>query len=257
MKTNTLVSFLSILLVIVYFLVWQIKPFEYANPSDLIPGSALLFVEQKNVEEFLRDVEDSKLGKALQSIDFLQIGKKIELKDEELALVGKVSGVIKENWDNEIVREFLGKNVALALLQPVRTRLYRDLLDFVKANTVLIAQPRHKAEFLQLIVDRYAAFNENISMTTHQYGMHHIKRISINDEILSAVVIDGLYLVSFEEQQLRQCIDTFDGDLPSLPENVVYSDLHNQYADPEQFLFLSLKNSREFIAAGVLVQEYP
>jgi hypothetical protein len=257
MKTNTLVSFLTILLVIVYFLVWQIKPFEYADPSDLVPGTALLYVEQGNVEEFLYDLENSKLGKALQSIDFLRIGKEIELNSEELALLGEINDVIKDNWHNEIVRELLGKNAALALLQPVRTSVYPHLLDFIKANTVLITQPRHKAEFLQILVDRYAAFDEKISISTHQYGMHHIKRISIDNEILSAVVIDGLYLVSFEEQQLRQCIDTFDGDLPSLPKNGVYSSLRNLYAHPDQFLFLSLKNSRELIASGLIAQEYP
>ena len=256
MKINTLVSFLTVLLVIVYFLVWQIKPFEYADPSALIPGSALLYVEQEDVEGFLSDLENSKIGKTLQSIDFLQIGKEIELKDEELALLGKINDAIKDNWDNEIVRELLGKNVAFALLQPVRPRSYNNLPDFVKANTVLITQPRHKAEFLQILVDHYVAFDDNISITTHQYGMHHIKRILINDEILSAVVIDGLYLVSFEEQQLRQCIDTFDGDIPSLTKNKVYSSLRNEYTHPEQFLFLSLKNSREFIATGRIAQEF-
>jgi len=256
MKIKTFVTIATILLVIVYFLVWQIRPLEHGATSEFIPVTALFYAEQKNVEEFLHDLEKSKLGRAIQSIDFLKIGKEIELKDEELALVQNITGVFKDNWDNEIVKKLLGEKVALALLQPQRTAAYSSITDFLKANTVLIIQPKHKAELLQIIVERYAAYKKEISISTRQYGAHHIKRISIDDEILSTVVINGLYLVSFEEQQLRRCIDTFDNELPSLAENEEYANLRDQYSDPDQFVFLSLKNSREFSAKGLLTYEF-
>lgn len=257
MKIKTFVAFATILLVIISFLVWQTRPLEYGDTSEFIPATALLYVEQKDVEGFLNDLEKSKLGRTVQSIDFLKIGKEIELKDETLTSIQKITDGIKNNWDSEIVKELFGEKVALALLQPQRTAAYPNLTDFLKANTVLITQPKHKAELLQILMERYAAYKEKISISTRQYGAHHIKRISMDDEILSTVVLNGLYLISFEEQQLRRCIDTFDNELPSLAENKEYSNLREHYSGPDQFVFLSLKNSRKFSAKGLITYDFP
>ena len=256
MKIKIFVASATILLVIVYFLVWQIKPFEYGETSEFVPATALLYAEQKDVEAFLDDLQNSKLGRAIQSIDYLKIGKEIDLKNEDLTLLKKITNVIKNNWDSEIIKELFGEKVALALLQPQRATGYLNLVDFFKANTVLITQPKHKAEILQIIIERYAAYTENITISTHQYGQHHIKRISIDDEIFSIVVLNGMYLISFEEQQLRRCIDTFDNELASLPENVEYATLREHYPDPDQFAFLSLKNSRDFVAKHLPMYDF-
>ncbi len=57
MKIKIFVASATILLVIVYFLVWQIKPTEYADSSEFIPTTALLYVEQKNVE-VIAEIDD-------------------------------------------------------------------------------------------------------------------------------------------------------------------------------------------------------
>ncbi len=256
MKIKIFVASATILLVIAYLLVWQIKPSEYGDTSEFVPATALLYAEQKDVEAFLDDLENSKLGRAIQSIDYLKIGKEIDLKVEQLTLLKQITNLVKNNWDSEIIKQLFGEKVALALLQPQRTTGYLNLTDFFKANTVLITQPKHKAEILQIIVERYAAYTKDITISTHQYGMHHIKRISIDDEIFSIVVLGGMYLISFEEKQLRRCIDAFDNDLASLPENVEFSTLRAHYSDPDQFVFLSLKNSREFVAKHLPMYDF-
>ena len=256
MKTNTFVFFSSILLVLVYFLTWQIKPFEYGDTSEFFPATALLYVEQKNVSDFLDDVESSKLGKAIQSIKFLKIGRELELEKEKIALIQNINSLIKDNWSNEVIRELFGQKIALALLQPQNSINHSDINEFLKASTVLVAQPKHKAELLQIMAERYVALKENISISTHQYGAHHIKRIKTERTQFSVVVLNGLYFISFEEKQLRRCIDTFDAEIPSLIERAEYIALRDNYSDPDQFLYLSLKNSREFVRNGLLTYEF-
>lgn len=247
MKSNKYIIFLTILLVVAYSLVWQMQPSQYGDTARFTPGTALLYAEQKNIEDFLDDLGNSRLGTAIQSIDFLKIGKEIDLNRDKLAVIQKINSLIRNNWDNAIIRELLGQKMSFALLQPIHSKVEQSPLDFLKDNTVLMIQPKHKAEILQVIAEHYADSIENIAISTHQYGEHHIKRILIDGQHLSTVTIEGFFLVSFAEKQLRLCIDTFDGEVPSLNENDDYSELRGKYNDPDQFMFLSLENSRKFL----------
>jgi len=247
MKNNKFVIFLTILLITVYVLVWQMQPSQYGDTARFIPETAILYAEQKNVEDFLDDLENSRLGKAIQEIDFITIGKDIQLTPGTLALLYKINSLLKDNWDNEIIRELLGQKFTFALLQPIHNIVNQSPADFLQDNTVFLIQPKHKAELLQVIAEHYANSRENIEITTHQYGKHYIKRVVVDGQLLSTVAIDGFFLISFAEEQLRLCIDTFDEELPSLHENKEYSSLRKDYHDPDQFMFLSLENSRGFL----------
>jgi len=257
MKMYKFITFSAILLVIVYPIVWQMQPLQYQkNITDFLPDTTLLYIEQLDLEEFFQDLERSKLGQAIQSIDFLEIGKELKLTDKDLLLLQKVNVIVKENWRSEVFTELFGEKMAIALLQPLKSIDQDNLIDFVKKNAILIAQPQHSAELLQIVAERYAIHKKNITISTHQYGKYFIKRISLGDETFSAVIIDGLYLISFDERQLRQCIDTYDGELSSLSEFAEYSTLRSHYSTPDQFMFLSLENNRNFITKDLLSFNY-
>lgn len=257
MKMKKFLLFSTIIVLAISFLIWKLQPVPVGDIAAVVPDTALLYMEQKDVENFVDDLKHSKLGKIIQSIDFLIIGNDLKLTDDQLTSIQKTDILIRNNWDSEIIRELFGKQVALALLQPLKSTMHLNLIDFIKANTVLITEPGYKAEFMHMIAERYAVYSKNISISAHQYGKYHIKRISIDADILSTVTINGFILMSFEEGQLRKCIDTFDNELPSLVEHEDYSRLRSHYSQPDQFMFLALGNSRDFITNDLLQHEFP
>ncbi|OEU83970.1 MAG: hypothetical protein BA873_11335 [Desulfobulbaceae bacterium C00003063] len=256
MKMKKFLVLSTIMVLAISFLVWKLQPVPVGDIAAVVPDTALLYMEQKDVENFIDDLKHSKLGKIIQAIDFLIIGNDLKLTDDQLTAIQKTDILIRNNWDSEIIRELFGKQVALALLQPLKSTMHLNLIDFIKANTVLITEPGYKAEFMHMIAERYAVYSKNISISAHQYGKYHIKRISIDADILSTVAIDGFILMSFEEGQLRKCIDTFDNELPSLVEHEGYSRLRSYYSQPDQFMFLALRNSRDFITNDLLQHEF-
>jgi len=257
MKFKKFLIFSTILFAAISLLVWKLQPVRVGDPAAYIPDTALLYVKQKDVENFFYDLEHSRLGRTIQSINFLKIGEDLGLTDEQLTTIKKTDTAIRDNWDSEIIEELFGQQVALALLQPLSSTVHLNLADYLKANTVLITEPGYKAEFMQMIAERYAVYRKDITISAHQYGKYHIKRISIDDDTLSTVTISGFILMSFEEGQLRKCIDTFDDELPSLVEHKDYSRLRNHYSQPDQFMFLALGNCRDFITKNLLTDGFP
>ena len=79
MNTNAFVTFSSILLVVVYLLVWRYDPEHEDNMAKFIPDNALIFFEQRNAPDAINTFKKSQLGKNFTAIDFRKAGNKINL----------------------------------------------------------------------------------------------------------------------------------------------------------------------------------
>jgi hypothetical protein len=249
--------FFLISLVAALLLVWKLQPAPNLDAAAYIPDTALFYAEQEEVETFLYDLSHSRLGKTVQAIDITKIGKDLQLGEKEIAAIEKAETLIRDNWNSQIIKEIFGKKVAFAFLQPLTTTPYSNFTDYLRDNTVLITRPGYKVEFMRLIAERYAVYRKDISVTSHQYGDYHIKRIEIDNDIISAVAMGGFILISFEEAQLRKCIDTFDQELPSLAEDKDYSRLRDHYSSPDQYMYLGLGSIREYITTHLSLYDFP
>ncbi|MBW2659835.1 MAG: hypothetical protein JRC87_09660 [Deltaproteobacteria bacterium] len=256
MKLKTFLLFFLVFLVAAVLLIWKLQPAPELDAAAYVPDTALLYMEQDDVEGFLYDLSHSRLGRTVQSIDFVKIGKDLKLTEEKIDLIKKADILIRDNWNSQIIKEIFGKKVAFALLQPLNSKPYASYADYFRDNSVVITRPGYKVEFMRLLAERYAVYRKDITISSHQYGNYHIKRISIDDDVISAVAMGGFILISFEEGQLRKCIDTYDHELPSLAEEKDYSRLRDHYSHPDQYLFLGLGSIRNFITEHLALYEF-
>jgi len=246
MKTNVIVASLTFLLIVTYLLVMQIHPEEYGDMSRFVPGNALLYVEQRQATAELKRITNSRLGTKIASINFQKTGVEIGLSDDKLSKLNKFLSVVKRAKDDPVVHEILGKRFAVAVMPPLGGEAPNDFYKYFKENSVIIAEPKHKANILGFIVENYGYYNDEVSISFAQYGKHHIKRIALLDVELSLVMIDGFFVISFSERQLRRCLDAFDSRSSSLSKNAEFNALKKNFNEPGRFLYLPVENVRNF-----------
>ena len=247
MKSNAVAGFLTMLLVVVYPLVNGIKTDNSGDMAHIIPDSALIYFEQRDGAKVVKEFNRSPLGKKIASIDFMQTGKKIGLPEPVLSAITTLQAFFAETKANRLLHEVLGKKFAFVLLPAIDTQQPENLRDFIKNNVVLVARPSHSAETLQFFTEGYVRYVQTYSISTAQYGKHHIKRLQLGTDILSIVIIDGMFVMSPNEKQLRRCIDTYDGELPALGEKVDFMRIKQKFTRPDRFFYLPVDDMRRYV----------
>lgn len=246
MKINTFISIASFLLVFVYLLVFNIDLDEFDDMARFVPDSALLYVEQSNGGESLLRFSKSPLGKAFESIDFSTTGVEIGISEVTQKNIDGLLAVYEKAKENILIHEFLGKKLVISVLSPLNDSEIGDFKKFVENNTVFITEPLHNAQILEFLTEKYLRSEEKKSFTTTQYGNHQIKRIKIGERVLAVVRIDGLFICSFNERQLRLCIDTYDLEGSPLKERAEFSQIKKRAQNSDRLIFLDLENLRHF-----------
>lgn len=248
MKTNTTAAFLTMLLVVIYPLVYGIETDGFRDMARFIPENALIYFEQREGTKVLKELTKSQFGKKIETINFIKTGKEIGLPDTALSSLEDVLAFYAFIKENKLVHEVFGKRFAVALLPPIDTQKPANLTDYIQKNTVLVAKPKHSAEGLQFLSESYGRYVQSYSVSSAQYGNHHIKRVQINEQTVSLVIIEGSFVMSRSENQLRRCIDTFDAELPALGKNADFTIVREKFSMPDRFFYLPINEIREFVA---------
>jgi len=251
MKSNAIAAFLTMLLVVLYPLVDSIQTDGFRDMARFIPDNTLIYLEQRNGAKALKDFSKSSLGKTFESINFVETCKKIGLTDTVLTLLQDTLSFYTLAKRSKLVHEVFGKRFAVAVLAPADKKKYRDINDYINDNMVIVAKPEHSAGGLQFLGESYAKYVDAYSVSSAQYGNHHIKRMQISGEILSIVVIEGSFVMSRNEKLLRRCIDTFDGELPSLAKNTDFGTIRKKFAMPDRFFYAPINNLRTLVIETV------
>ncbi len=235
------------LLVVLYPLVNGIQTESFRDMARFIPDTALLYFEQRDGAKVVKEFMRSPLGKKISSINFLQTGKEIGLPDPVLAALKDLYSFSGEAKKNKLLHEVLGKKFALALLPIVDEQQSADITDYIKNNVVFVAKPKHSAEALQFFTESYGRYVQTYSVSSVQYGKHSIQRLQIHDDILSIVIIDGIFVMSPNEKQLRRCIDTYDGEASALAEKADFIRIRTKFTTPERFFYMPIEEVRTSI----------
>jgi len=251
MKSNTTVAVLTMLLFVVYPLVNGIQTDGARNMAKFIPDQALVYFEQHRGSMALKEFVKSPLGKKISTIDFVKTGKKISLPDTMLLPIEEGLSFYAAIKDNKLLHEILGNKFALAILSPIEPHQYIDVKDYLKENTLIVARPKHSAEGLAFLAEKYSNHVEMYSVSSAQYGNHHIRRMQLQGQIFSLVTIEGIFIMSLSEKRLRHCIDSFDAKLPSLANNKAFKAMKKNFKMPERFFYLPINDARKFITETV------
>ncbi len=247
MKTNAIAGFLIMLLVVLYPLVNGIQTDSFRDMARLIPENALGYFEQRDGAKVVKEFTRSPLGKKIASINFIQTGEKIGLPGSALTVITNVLSFSAKTRDNKLLHEVLGKKFALAFLPAIDKQLPEKFSDYLKNNIVLVAKPSHSAETLQFFTESYVRYVQTYSVSSVQYGKHQIMRFQVGTDILSIVIIDGMFVMSPNEKQLRRCIDTYDDGLPTLGKKADFIKIRKKFAVPDRFFYLPIDEMRKYI----------
>ncbi len=247
MKSNAVAGFLFMILVVVYPLVNGIQTDSLTDMARFIPASALLYFEQRDGAKIVKGFIRSPLGKKIASINFIQTAEKIGLPEPAFTALTTLQSFTAKIKDNRLLHEVLGKKIAFALLPAVDQQHQDNFTGFIKNNVVLIARPSHSAETLQFFTESYVRYIQTYSVSTAQYGKHHIKRLQLGADILSIVIIDGMFVMSLNETQLRRCIDTYDGELAALSKKADYIKIRQKFTRPDRFFYLPVDEMRRYV----------
>lgn len=248
MKTNIFVIFASILLVVVYLLVMQIGELEeYADMAEFIPETTLVYIEQRDGSGAISRFAASPLGKHFESLDLAATGKKIGLASTTLASIEEIVSGYNYIKDDTFVHQLLGNHFALAVLPPLQNQQPPTFKEFFKMNSVIVTRPRHSTGLLEFLAENYSRYSDELSITSVQYGNHHIKRIKRQGGAISLVAIDDHFLVSLNERQLRKCIDTYDKENRAAADNTLFLEVRKNFNHPDRFLYLPVNQVRRFL----------
>jgi hypothetical protein len=257
MNSNPITVFLTMLLAVVYPLVSGMPTDGFRDMARFVPDDALIYFEQRHASKALREFNKSPLGQKISSIKFLETGRKIGLTDSVLHTLEDMLSLYTSANDNKMLHEIFGKRFAATLLPPIENTQSANLLNFIKDNTVFIAKPRQSSGWPQFLDKTYTRYVEKYFVSSMQYGNHHIKRMQINGQIISVVHIEGFLVSSYNERQLRRCIDTFDGESPALAIKTEFVRIRKQFDTPDSFIYLPIDDVRVYIAKSAAHLTFP
>ncbi len=246
MKTNAIVGFLTVLLVFVYLLVMRFEIDTFDDMARFIPATSLIYIEQHDAIDNLTQFAESPLGQAVAQIDFRSTGYKIGFDHDVLDKFSKLRLFYEKAKKNDLIDEIFGKRFAVALLSPLHKIDPTDPVAQLEDNIVLISEPAHNAKFLEFMARTYFDYKADDLLSTAQYGNHHIRRLTVGGRRIAFVRIDGLFVFSLSERQLRRCVDTFDKEQSSLVQNNHFTRIRDASADATRLMYLQLDNIRDF-----------
>ncbi len=158
--------------------------------------------------------------------------------------------------NSTLLHEILGRKFAFVVLRPRYSRTVFSYQDFVDNNLVLICRPVHNAKFLEALIRKYAELTAPDFTKTSQYGNHIIQRVMLNGKMISFVRTDGLFVFAADESRLRSCLDTFDGERPSLQSIAEFDKLRSLSQNATRFLFLQLEAIRKIVTSQLELVEF-
>jgi len=248
MNTNAFVSFNTLLLVVVYLLVYRFDPDHEENMAKFIPDNALIYFEQRDAKSAVRGFRNSQLGKNFDSINLKSTGEKIGLSKKIIDTVEIIQKHYPDVFENSIINELLGERFAVALFLPKNDLSDFSLEGYLRENSIVIAEPKHNAAILKDTAEHFGKQLRKLSFQTIQYGNHQISRVTTPEGLVSFSAIEGLFIASFNEKQLKLSIDAYDGEIKSLFNSDHFEKAQKEFTQPQRFLYLPTEGLKKIVS---------
>ena len=230
------------------------NPVSRVNPADLLPADSYLYFEQKNGSEVWRNFVESPFGTSILNLDYSRIATLLQLEDQEKqAVLAQVSN-IKKIKDDKLLNDIFGKQVILALV-PSKEKINTDdpIVNF-KDRFVLITKPKYSANLLETIAEQF--YGES-TLSSTEYENYTIKQIAQEGTPLSSVVIDGYFILSYQIDQIKNCIDVYEKKIPSLATDSEFTRHEFNAEIDDSFGFLSIDKIRQVMLDFSKILEEP
>lgn len=221
---------------------------EDVQPTSFLPPDTLIYLVQNNGAAAIERFHDSRLGKALASIDYLRVLRDVEVDQSFLQRIETTLSTVTRLQNDRLVREILGRQCTLALFaRRSWSADTSDIEDFIKDHSLLISRPEINADTMDALI---AEYSRDFPMTVVPYGQYLIKRFQVENDIISVAYTDGLVLASLEERILREALELHDQKNSSLKTNSDFQSLAKEFAGSERLFYLSIDGLQALAAQG-------
>ncbi len=210
--------------------------------ADVLPSDIMLYAEQRDFVEMYQKIADSRLGRVLSRIDYvdiaIELGSDKKPVKEALNLWQKIDKLINEPGFDQL----LGKEFSLALF-PMPGFSLEDPAKILEERLLLIARPRHDARILQFLA---SYITKDIEQTTAQYGKHTITRYKLDEHYtLSTASVAGLVLAAVDERLVRKSLSVFDDQTNTLAQSATFQKLRKSLEGATFFKYFAMAPLQE------------
>jgi len=238
LKNNTWFIAAAVFLAMAYVVVWHIEPDKPVDLTRCIPHTTMVYFEQNDTNTADPvNIPDISLEKIFKSLDIIAVAEELGVEEQTIVKTQALLASIKSLQSDPIIHALYGKRHAFALLDTSDAFVSSpEGIDFFLEHLVIISE-RH--DLKQLLAKPSPGQKSKRSFTNVQYGKHRIFRFSDTHPSLSLAVLDDLVVACRNEQQLRRCIDIFDGEQPSFAGNPLYRAISENSPEADSLLVFS------------------
>ena len=209
------------------------------DPSAFIAEDALVSFTQKDLGHVLEDLKNSRLGQTFAQMDLVKMAEDMGIPEENISRIKTGQDEANKFFQGPLFKEIFKNEFTVALF-PVDSSSLHNPAGSIEEHLLLISRPEHGVQLINLLT---SGFLKILNQTSVPYGTHTIRVFQLEKgRALSAVTVQDLVLIAFDERIIRDSLDCFDKKKRSLGDNEDFQKLRAMFIDPLSFSYISLKS---------------
>lgn len=249
MKMNAFLGAASMLLLLLYLLVFNMDTERVGDLASMLPESTLLYIEVENGTKLLDAFSESRIGEIIPEILSNVEGGESGLTRNQEELLTSILGGYDKARKSPYLDFLFTETSAIALLTPQRIDTSDDIAAFFENNLIFLVTPAFPADLVSFLAKKRGK-NDRRAVFNIQYGNHRIHRYQVEErKRLSWVTYKGVLLASFNEAQLRRTLDCADKEIATLENLDSYQRVRGEMNDSDLFFYSPLENVRLFLVS--------
>lgn len=243
MKKLTLLLVIIVLLTTSYY--FFSKDENVITESDFLPENTILFCRQTGLDQYLNNFGQSKLGKALNNINYIKAATELQLPPDNIEAIDELIDGYKETIKNPLFKELFGEHFVTALLPVTEGVGQKDLVEETKKSLLIISRPKHSTTILQSLAKVIPGSNV---LSRERFKSEEITGYKLDEQNnLYVSVVNQILLLSLSDVPIKQAIERRSSKEKKLTDNIAFNEARQQFLNHSQFTFVQFRSLKETV----------
>lgn len=224
----------GIIIVVGYFVFFSKEKPVLA--TDFLPQETMVYTRHNDLNALVDAFSESKLGKAISGIDYVQIGTDLNYSNSDIQNIKDIQRTITDTTKHPIFKEIFGKQFSISLLPITRIDETYSAIDATKDSLMIVAKPVHSTKILESI----ASFLPNSEdIITSKYLGNKIHSFKLDEEdSLFVTIIQDYVLLGLTETRLKTALDLYKSKTDPLSIKPDFKKYKDQFSGNLQFNYI-------------------
>lgn len=243
-------SLLVVIIVVAGYFVFFSKE-DPVLATDFLPQETMVYTRHNDLNALVDAFSESKLGKAISGIDYVQIATDLKYSDSDIQNIKNIKNAISDTTKHPIFKEIFGKQFSISLLPITRIDEEYSVVDAAKDSLLIVAKPVHSTKILESIAS-FLPNSEDIITSKYLGNKIHSFKIDEKDTLFITIVQDYV-LLGLTEKRLKTALDLYKSKTDPLsikPDFVKYKD---QFSGNLQFNYIQTEHVK---SSGVILGSF-